>query len=238
MPQILPPTTRLNEVFTNWAGGQDTGGFFYYLKYYADHESPAIEIPFLTNTNELDLEYHGNISGNKIISCLVEKFVDTEFFDAYALKLAALFWKINGEPLLKQFDTYSLEYNPIQNYNMQESGNDSHTGKDTIQNSGGYTDTKTGWDTSTDSIQGYNSVDFNDADKTRNDYNSTIERTDDSGTETTYASGYSHGLTRSGNIGVTTSQRMIEAEHNLWMWNFYYQVLFPAVDRVLTIPIY
>ena len=45
-------------------------------------------------------------------------------------------------------------------------------------------------------------------------------------------------LTRSGNIGVTTSQQMLESERNLWLWNFFYLVVFPAIDRVLTIQIY
>lgn len=46
-------------------------------------------------------------------------------------------------------------------------------------------------------------------------------------------------LTRTGNIGTLTSQQMIESERNLWMlWNFFYKVVFPDVDRVLTLNIY
>lgn len=45
-------------------------------------------------------------------------------------------------------------------------------------------------------------------------------------------------LTRSGNIGVTTSQQMIQAERDLWVWNFFYQVVFKDVDRSLTISTY
>lgn len=46
-------------------------------------------------------------------------------------------------------------------------------------------------------------------------------------------------LTRSGNIGVTTSQQMIEAERELWrMWNFFRGIVYPDIDRVLTIEIY
>ena len=46
-------------------------------------------------------------------------------------------------------------------------------------------------------------------------------------------------LTRSGNIGVTTSQQMIEAERNLWrMWDFFRGIVYPDIDRVLTIEIY
>lgn len=45
-------------------------------------------------------------------------------------------------------------------------------------------------------------------------------------------------LTRSGNIGVTTSQQMLEAEHNLWAWNFFRDVVFPDLDSILTLRIY
>ena len=45
-------------------------------------------------------------------------------------------------------------------------------------------------------------------------------------------------LERSGNIGVTTSQQMIESERELWLWNFFYKIVFPDVDRILAIDIY
>lgn len=45
-------------------------------------------------------------------------------------------------------------------------------------------------------------------------------------------------LTRTGNVGVTTSQEMINAERELNMWNYFYSVVFPSVDKVLTICTY
>lgn len=45
-------------------------------------------------------------------------------------------------------------------------------------------------------------------------------------------------LTRSGNIGVTTSQQMIESERELYMWHFFYNIVFPDIDRVLTLQVY
>ena len=49
---------------------------------------------------------------------------------------------------------------------------------------------------------------------------------------------YNSTLTRSGNIGVTTSQQMIEQEINLWKWNFFRDVVFPDVAKALTISLY
>ena len=44
-------------------------------------------------------------------------------------------------------------------------------------------------------------------------------------------------LTRKGNIGVTTTQQMMESEIRLWQWNFYESV-FKDIDSVLTLYIY
>ena len=70
--------------------------------------------------------------------------------------------------------------------------------------------------------------------------------TKDSGTntETVSATGNeqttektTHKLTRHGNIGVTSSQQLIESERNLWFWDFWEQV-FSDLDSILTIPLY
>ena len=65
----------------------------------------------------------------------------------------------------------------------------------------------------------------------------------DTGTQTLLDGGQdthtrNYELTRSGNIGVTTSQQMIESERALWIWNFFRNVVFPDIDRVLTIQVY
>ena len=43
--------------------------------------------------------------------------------------------------------------------------------------------------------------------------------------------------TRSGNIGVTTSQQMAESDIQLWRWNFFYEV-FADIDKIFTISTY
>ena len=49
---------------------------------------------------------------------------------------------------------------------------------------------------------------------------------------------YDTELTRSGNIGVTTSQQMIESERELWTWNFFQNVVFPDLTKLLALRIY
>lgn len=51
-----------------------------------------------------------------------------------------------------------------------------------------------------------------------------------SGTET-------HTVTRKGNIGVTTTQSMIEEERDVWRW-YFYEYVFQDLDKFLTIGVY
>ena len=101
-----------------------------------------------------------------------------------------------------------------------------HTGRDTLTynttegNTGTQATAHTGQDTLT-----YNTTEGNTG--TQTDANS------GSDTETR-----NYRLTRSGNIGVTTSQQMIEAERKVRMWTFFHSVVFPDVDRVLALQIY
>lgn len=43
---------------------------------------------------------------------------------------------------------------------------------------------------------------------------------------------------RSGNIGITTSQQMVQSQRDLWMWNFFKDIVFKDLDEILTIQIY
>lgn len=45
-------------------------------------------------------------------------------------------------------------------------------------------------------------------------------------------------LTRSGNIGVTTTQRMIQQQRELLLWDYFYKIVFPDIDKILTLTIY
>lgn len=49
---------------------------------------------------------------------------------------------------------------------------------------------------------------------------------------------YDTTLTRSGNIGVTTSQQMIESERQLWQWNFFQNVVFKDICKILALSVY
>ena len=134
------------------------------------------------------------------------------------VKLVKSHLLLNSYKYSRLYKTTLLEYNPIENYSMTESGTDTRTPNITT------TDTtnigaQANSTTSTDSVSPYDSQSFTDSNKTvvsenngaREDSNTKTE----SGTETT-----KHDFKRSGNIGVTTSQQMLESERKVVNFTF------------------
>lgn len=273
------PMKRLNEVFNHW---NTTWGFFQALYAYFGLSTMTEEPPpWLTSTTavQLDFIYHTR-SGLKPIAPLVENFVeDDEVSLSDAIRIAGMFWTVFGDYCKKEYAVLALQYDPIKNYAMTESGTDTHartksathSGSETIEKRGNEVNSKSGTDTLTragkiqtvtnDSVYGFDSssgVNSDDSTTTQTfnvdnipytetrSPNTTDTRTpnlvdtrrpnlSDSEAENTTDT---HSFEKSGNIGVTLAQRMIEAEIKLWQWNFFYKFLFPCVDRVLTLPIY
>lgn len=120
----------------------------------------------------------------------------------------------------KLLATEKLEYNPIENYSMTESGTDVRT-PDLVSNttaSGTSTGTSTNTADTTTAVTTYdNTADFINQNKgtdnstsTTSAENSSTDKTTTTGTEKT-----THEFKRSGNIGVTTSQQMIQSEREV-----------------------
>lgn len=136
----------------------------------------------------------------------------------------------------KKVELLLNEYNPIENYNSKETEtitteNSSTTGNEntTTVTSNGTTDT-TG--ESTNKIAPYDSENFSNDTNLNNSTNSTTNSTDtttsnDSGSINTNGT-TSRTLSRSGNIGVTTTQQMIESEFELRSRN----IIFEFLDKI------
>ena len=119
----------LNDVFSQWLNDKGI------IKTLTDN----YDVPWknVLDGSVLDLEYHGNRSGGKIISPLVEKLITKDgISDANAIKLCGLIYSRNNTNWKKLWDTLSFEYNPIENYNMQEVEDNNTTNTGTIKNVG------------------------------------------------------------------------------------------------------
>lgn len=150
----------------------------------------------------------------------------------------ALYGKSHKYEYDKLVDTLSLEYNPIENYSMTEKGTDTRTPNITQTNKGVNTNT-VGVDTSitTGKTTFDKSNSFINDTKTTN--TGTNTDTQDINTTVTTAGNEktTHEFTRSGNIGVTTSQQMIESERQLAMFSVV-DLFIKAIADIILIGVY
>lgn len=219
------------------------------------------ELPWANeNGQTLDQMYFGNHSGDKETSPLLDKFIEQNGGNAtpevlteeQITTLANILYTRYGVQWDKLYKVLSAEYNPIENYSMTEEETPDITRTETPDiTRGKTTSTKSDFTVTTNSdaatdVYGFNSnspvpqgesngnstvTTQGDADK-----NVTTENETETGTRTERETG-KRTLTRSGNIGVTTSQQMLESEIKLWEWNFY-ETVFKDADTVLTVPKY
>lgn len=229
-------TLTLNSVYPEWI----TKGIFSYLN--------ALEVPWKNDVsgNQLDIIYHGSRSGNKIIGSLIENYLDNNTVsDDNKIIIAQAIYTIYIKNWNALYKTLSLEYNPIENYSMTETENVQDTHKGTLESNGNntntYTETTLVNDTSNNQLWGFNSTDSVNSDKqtgdTTRDVESTMDSTHKNTDRETKDITSDRTLKRSGNIGVTTSQQMIESERQLWLWNFFESV-FSDIDKILVLKIY
>lgn len=217
---------KLNEVFPQWMDG---GGIFSTgLHGKVFPWSDDVTVTELA----LDMDYHGGFSGDKTISPLIEKLLVNDILPELAVSaIGNIIYMRFNKNWQKLWDSMNGDYNPIENYSMTEHEGvgevDQHipidyTEKETITNKvvdrdiyGFNSSNPTPSEKETENGEvkkEFTGVDKNQHDKERN-------------------------LTRSGNIGVTTSQQMIESEIELRKKNFF-ELVYQDLDKVLTIPIY
>lgn len=195
------------------------------------------DVPWKTDNinTELDLDYLYNHSGNKITSNLVDFFIDSNTGKIESLSmemLANIIYTKYGLKWAKEYATLSAEYDPISNYDMTE-----RMTNDITTHQFGHSNTRTDNKNETVETQraGFNSPTYSPVDKVTSQGNAGTISDVESGSNTDTRN---YLLTRTGNVGVTTSQQMLESERKLWMWDFFDSVVFPDIDKVLTIQTY
>lgn len=199
-----------------------------------------------------DLKLFTIFTSSEMFSYFVDKYGERDFYKYYdnenttsntdAVKRAsnyiALYGKSHKYEYDKLVDTLSLEYNPIENYSMTEKGTDTRTPNITQTNKGTNTNTA-GVDTAI--TTGKTTFDKSDSfiNDTKTTNTGTNTDTQDIDTTVTTAGNEKteHEFTRSGNIGVTTSQQMIESERKLAMFSVV-DLFVKAVADIILIGVY
>ena len=199
-----------------------------------------------------DLKLFTIFTSAEMFYYFADKFGERDFYKYYdtenmtnntnmikqASDYIALYGKSHKYEYDKLVDTLSLEYNPIENYSMTEKGTDTRTPNITQTNKGVNTNT-VGVDTSitTGKTTFDKSNSFINDTKTTNAGTNTD--TQDINTTVTTAGNEKivHEFTRSGNIGVTTSQQMIESERQLAMFSVV-DLFIKAIADIILIGVY
>lgn len=177
------------------------------------------------------------------------------------LQVAGLIFNIFNRKWTRLWNAFTIQYNPISNYDMTENETIEDENANIKTDTGNITnviDTDTtqtgtvsnsGTNSQNNSVYGFNSSSSVNSDSTAGtDSNTRIDNlagtTDTTDTETHNLTINDSGtrnsertLTRSGNIGVTTSQQMLNSEIELWQWNFF-KMVFDDIDSILCLDIY
>ena len=197
--------------------------------------------------DRLDVLYVFQHSGDKYVVPLMKMFLDengklTETSLPEAADMALALWKKKWTAL---WDVANAEYDPIENYRMEEheetvptgteSTTDAMTGTDTTRTQGTADNNETA-----NSVYGFNSSNPVPASVSsqKSDFSAgtTFGHTNTE-TKTFTNRKDTRDLTRSGNIGVTTSQQMLQSSIELARWNFWLQV-FEDLDATFCLDCY
>ena len=226
----------------------------------------GVTLPWTENNALLDLDYIYRWSGYKSISPLVRHLQgdDDQLSNSAYATLAGIIWAHYGTAWTKKYEALTTDYRPLENYNMVEHEeseivDDADTrltgaaAANVISDNSQTTSRESGThnlsESSSHNVYGFNS---NSAVPAESDSHSLNESSSNNTTDTTTGSrtqstnldtkydntrGIERDLTRSGNIGVTTSQQMLESELQLRAYRFFEEV-YKDVDRITALPIY
>lgn len=250
------PEPILRDVFVGWHTGN---GIFNYLS--ANAVLPWADSETVDNS-VLDIAYFANHSGGKFCSPIVKWVLDDDGVvpDSARNTIAKILISKYLPNWQHLWDTNIAVYNPIHNYDMNETRilrkadseaenvNDSHTGTDTLQHgmvettahgrTNEETDYKFGLNTSSEDPRAsdrINSTEGGQTTVTDSGSDVTTKNLSDARARNKVGAEEEEEEThRAGNIGVTTTQQMLKAERELWIWNYFDQV-FSDLDRELAL---
>ena len=190
-----------------------------------------------------DLHIPAGVNRNSLESELLLQCAEVEVIypDPKTLKMAIDLWSVSMLPIWeKMYATTVLQYDPISNYDRNEEWTDSRetsgSASSTISSSTSTTDNGTTGSTTTNSRTGMN-VDAGMQPATSSTESGTTGSTS-SGTGTGSNSGTSSGTEESshkgrmwGNIGVTTTQQMIQSEREVAEFNLVQKIVYDFQAR-------
>lgn len=143
------------------------------------------------------------------------------YSDPFFLQNAISIWADREQATFKRWvDALAIEYAPLENYDRHENWTDTLDSDGTSRTTG-TNDTSTSGTVTTD-VSAYDSTGYQPKEKV-----TTAETIDNDTTENNTSTLDNEGVHTGrihGNVGVTTSQQMLEAELSLGYWNIYSRI--------------
>lgn len=207
---------------------------------------PGERLPILPTEDiakSIDNYYYFGWSGDKWSSPLVEKINKVDELHMQG-NVARMFWNAHGDELLKEWNLFTKEYDPLRMYDVHEETDYTHSGSGEAVDDGDDKRITTGKVSTTDSLTGVNGSAFANADKSITDYseesgNPLQVKTEYGKTRTTSESATDDlDIHKYGLLGTTPLTKLVKDDIELWMWDFYTRILFPAIDSMIALPIY
>lgn len=170
-----------------------------------------------------DLELPEGLSKETLVNNILLEAgeFETVYADPYFMKEAVALWSDREQATFERWaKALSIEYAPLENYDRMEDWSDTLNQKTSSDSKGTLDSSNSGTnqlDVSAYDSSGYQPKDKNTSSETID--TDTTDKTNGTLDNTGHHNGRIHG-----NIGVTTSQAMLEAELQLGYWNIYSRI--------------
>lgn len=253
-PRMREPRMTVIEAYGIDVNPAVNFGVVYDIWTYLDDNE--ISWPFLTEDNcqTLDRYYNFNHSGDKPISGMIRRVYSIMEESAWRELVAKTFVDTYADQLIRQWENFSREYNPIDNYHVTETTNYVHTagsatsdsGKDTKKKTGtttttgglSYTEKGTSYDSTT--LRNIRSVEYDNGDEVTTSYGAGLQDEISYGKIRYTNDNASDVLVneKQGNLGIQSLSDLLQKDIELWMMNFYTTIFFPLIDKLIALPIY
>lgn len=185
---------------------------------------------YLNNNNQSvfdDLELPASVDKETLIDTIMLDVGDYEplWYDPFFFRNMVAIWSRKWFRTFEKWgNALAIEYEPLENYDRREEweevANDTSkmngviNGNSTINNNSN----------SKNNVSAYNSADYSPSDETVNSSSQTDVNNSTSDSTTVNTSSNNRSGRAHGNIGVTTSQQMLQAELDVASWNLYQHI--------------
>lgn len=122
----------------------------------------------------------------------------------------------------KWINALNIDYNPLENYDRFEDYTDTSSGVVNAKSNDTGSSIASGGNTTENSVSAYDSADYQPSAKSKTTYDDESTTSESSSNGTSESNGtLKHTARLHGNIGVTTSQQMLQSELDIAQWNIY-----------------